>query len=163
METMEMTDSKSRVFIGHKYEEGMPEFLPAEDDRPSLSVKVDVDVSEALTGLKALQREAKKAAQAMAELDGGKKPISTKSAYVVILVSTPKEADAINASLPYKSELTNVKVEAFSVGQSMCGIRFGGTRPTIVIKNYGELTSESDLKWERGCVLPLVTPNTVLI
>ena len=35
---------------------------------PSLNVKVDIDVAEALTGLKALQREAKKATQSMAEL-----------------------------------------------------------------------------------------------
>jgi len=34
-----------------------------------LTVKVDVDVSEALTGLKALQREARKATQALAELE----------------------------------------------------------------------------------------------
>lgn len=34
-----------------------------------LNVKVNVDVSEAITGLKALQREARKATQALAELD----------------------------------------------------------------------------------------------
>lgn len=34
----------------------------------NLTVKVDVDVSEALTGLKALSREARKATQALAEL-----------------------------------------------------------------------------------------------
>ncbi|MEC1648177.1 hypothetical protein [Bacillus halotolerans] len=33
-----------------------------------ISVKVNVDVSEAITGLKALQREAKAATQALAEL-----------------------------------------------------------------------------------------------
>jgi phage-related minor tail protein len=33
-----------------------------------LSVKVNVDVSEAISGLKAVQREAKKATQALAEL-----------------------------------------------------------------------------------------------
>jgi hypothetical protein len=33
-----------------------------------LTVKVDVDVSDALTGLKAIQREAKKATQALREL-----------------------------------------------------------------------------------------------
>jgi hypothetical protein len=39
-----------------------------------LTVKVDVDISEALTGLKALQREAKKAAQALRELEEAKEP-----------------------------------------------------------------------------------------
>ncbi|NRG30715.1 hypothetical protein [Niallia circulans] len=35
----------------------------------NLTVKVDVDISEALTGLKALQREAKKATQVLRELE----------------------------------------------------------------------------------------------
>jgi len=42
-----------------------------------LSVKVDVDVSEALTGLKALQREAKKATQELRELETVRGDIST--------------------------------------------------------------------------------------
>lgn len=45
--------------------------IPAEQARKlsELSVKVDVDVSEALTGLKALQREAKKATQCLREVE----------------------------------------------------------------------------------------------
>ncbi|WP_060210517.1 hypothetical protein [Sporosarcina koreensis] len=35
----------------------------------ALTVKIDVDVSEALTGLKAVQREARKAAQALREVE----------------------------------------------------------------------------------------------
>lgn len=42
----------------------------------ALSVKVNIDVSEALTGLKAVQREAKKVAQAMRELESGVNDIS---------------------------------------------------------------------------------------
>jgi len=44
----------------------------AQDERElnELTVRVNVDVSEAITGLKALQREAKKATQALAELAG---------------------------------------------------------------------------------------------
>lgn len=38
-------------------------------DFSALTVKIDVDVSEAITGLKAVQREAKKAAQAIRELE----------------------------------------------------------------------------------------------
>lgn len=37
-----------------------------------LEIKVNVDVSEALTGLKALQREAKKATQALRKLEAAK-------------------------------------------------------------------------------------------
>lgn len=45
--------------------------IPAEQARKlgELSVKVGVDVSEALTGLKALQREAKKATQELREME----------------------------------------------------------------------------------------------
>lgn len=41
----------------------------ADDKSRGLSVKVDVDVSDALKGLKALQREAKAATRAINELD----------------------------------------------------------------------------------------------
>lgn len=46
--------------------------MAAENARESIGnmkVKIDVDVSEALTGLKAVQREAKKATQALAEFE----------------------------------------------------------------------------------------------
>lgn len=49
-----MADKKSRESIGE------------------LKIKLDVDVSEALTGLKAVQREAKKASQALRELEENK-------------------------------------------------------------------------------------------
>ncbi|WP_427110917.1 BC1881 family protein [Lysinibacillus xylanilyticus] len=45
----------------------------------ALQLKVDVDVSEALTGLKALQREAKKATQELRELEAVRGDISTLS------------------------------------------------------------------------------------
>ncbi len=52
-----------------------------------LTVKVDVDVSEALTGLKALQREAKKATQALKELDEAKNGYDTKEGSVIYHIS----------------------------------------------------------------------------
>jgi hypothetical protein len=42
--------------------------LPREEKR-NLTVKIDVDVSDALTGLKAIQREARNAVQALRELE----------------------------------------------------------------------------------------------
>jgi hypothetical protein len=42
----------------------------------ALHIKVNVDVSEALTGLKALQREAKKATQALRELEDAQSTLS---------------------------------------------------------------------------------------
>lgn len=41
----------------------------ADNKSRELSIKVNVDISEALTGLKAIQREAKKATQALRELE----------------------------------------------------------------------------------------------
>ncbi|WP_239613915.1 hypothetical protein [Cohnella mopanensis] len=50
----------------------------AQDKRvlDGITVKVSVDVSEALTGLKALQREAKKATQAIAELNAAQEAVN---------------------------------------------------------------------------------------
>ena len=39
------------------------------ESREELSIKVNVDVSEALTGLKAIQREAREATKALRELE----------------------------------------------------------------------------------------------
>lgn len=133
----------------------------ADNSRANLSVKVDVDVSEALTGLKAIQREAKKATQALAELESDRK--RSKLSYIVVLVESPRDAKVINQSFPHDSELTDTKIQAFSVGQGMCGIRFRNTRPTVIIRAYGELTAEKDIEWERQCVLNTVTPDTILI
>ncbi|SDW22789.1 hypothetical protein [Paenibacillus sp. PDC88] len=40
-----------------------------------LTVRINVDVSEALTGLKAIQREAKKATQALRELEAAQREV----------------------------------------------------------------------------------------
>lgn len=41
----------------------------------NLNVKVEIDVSEALTGLKALQREAREATKALRELEAAKRNV----------------------------------------------------------------------------------------
>lgn len=47
-----------------------------------ISARINVDVSEALTGLKAVQREAKKATQALRELEAAQ---STKSLHEALI------------------------------------------------------------------------------
>lgn len=47
-----------------------------ETSREGITIKVDVDISEALTGLKALQREAKKATQGLRELEEAQKGVN---------------------------------------------------------------------------------------
>lgn len=42
------------------------------------TVRINVDVSEALTGLKAIQREAKKATQALRELEEAQKAVMAR-------------------------------------------------------------------------------------
>ncbi len=54
-------------FNGMEFAHTKPKSVVKKAD--SLTVKVDVDVSEALTGLKALQREAKEATKALKELE----------------------------------------------------------------------------------------------
>jgi hypothetical protein len=58
METMNMADNQSREEIKRN---NHGELI--------IKVRADVDVSEALTGLKALQREAKEATKALRELE----------------------------------------------------------------------------------------------
>jgi hypothetical protein len=43
--------------------------IKVSEEKPKLTIKIDVDVSEALTGLKALQREAKEATKALRVLE----------------------------------------------------------------------------------------------
>ena len=45
----------------------------AKDGEAKLRVKLDVDISDALTGLKSLQREARKATKALRELEEAQK------------------------------------------------------------------------------------------
>lgn len=58
-----------------------------------LTVKLDVDVSEAIAGLKAVQREAKKATQELRELEAQERPIKQTtlhtSRYLVVDLGEP--------------------------------------------------------------------------
>lgn len=64
-----MAEHKSRGFIGHKLIEGDPEEIYTGPKRTPLSIKIDIDVSNALKGLKAVQREAKEAAKSLREVE----------------------------------------------------------------------------------------------
>jgi ribosome-binding factor A len=59
----------------------------ADNKSSGLTVKINVDVSEAITGLKALQREAKEASQALQEL---KKVFTNELPSQVTFASVPK-------------------------------------------------------------------------
>ena len=64
----------------------------AQDQRElsGLTVKVNVDVAEAITGLKALQREAKKATAALRELEAAQQNIT---------VTTESDAEWISGAM----------------------------------------------------------------
>lgn len=64
-----------------------------------LTVKVNVDVSDALRGLKAVQREAKKAAQAMKELENVKRSASIFNISVNSTENPEKIAEAIKEEM----------------------------------------------------------------
>jgi hypothetical protein len=71
----------------------------AQDQRElsGLTVKVKVDVAEAITGLKALQREAKKATAALRELEAAQQgaPVITQN----ITVTTESDAEWISGAM----------------------------------------------------------------
>ncbi|KQL18843.1 BC1881 family protein [Cytobacillus solani] len=66
----------------------------ADNQSRELSIAVKVDVSEALTGLKAIQREAKKATQALRELEAAH---STKSLHEALVQREGVEEYFVNA------------------------------------------------------------------
>lgn len=68
----------SPKLYAHKESVVTPKQSEALRKASELTVEVNVDVSEALTGLKALQREAKKATQALKELETAQKEIDTR-------------------------------------------------------------------------------------
>ncbi|WP_434750243.1 hypothetical protein [Paenibacillus amylolyticus] len=95
-----------------------------------ISARINVDVSEALTGLKAIQREAKKATQALRELEEAQKAVSkcglhtqitdTQTGVVVkdfgidcgVLISTPTEDDFRRMSEIISNSRLNKEVAA---------------------------------------------------
>jgi hypothetical protein len=67
----------------------------ADNKSSELTVKINVDVSEAITGLKSLQREAKEATRALQEL---KSAFTNDSSSQVINVNIPKiDSGQVNA------------------------------------------------------------------
>jgi hypothetical protein len=97
METMNMADNQSREEIRRN---NHGELI--------IKVRADVDVSEALTGLKALQREAKEAVRALKELEeiqGGYRPVVVapltvetpfKPPYTITSASIPEHVKEYN-------------------------------------------------------------------
>lgn len=75
-----MADRESREFTaeeGQKHYDALESISKTRGSRFSnLTVKVNVDCNEALTGLKALQREARKATQALRELEEAQNAVS---------------------------------------------------------------------------------------
>ncbi|MEC0709197.1 hypothetical protein P8881_16800 [Bacillus haynesii] len=138
----------------------------AESKRESIgNIKIDLDVSDAITGLKAVQREAKAATKALAELESSQQHIRelpsvedvyygrVESAieYVVIVVDTSGQAQMLESALrSLNSDRT--RFQALHVGQAAVGWQFKGTRPTTVILAYSELKTDQEKEWEREVV-----------
>ncbi|MGN9867324.1 hypothetical protein [Bacillus swezeyi] len=136
------------------------------DKRESIGkIKIDLDVSEALTGLKAIQREAKAATKALAELESSQQPIrelpsvedvyygrvESEIEYVVIVVDTPAQAQMLESAL---RSLNNdrTRFQTLHVGQAAVGWQFKGTRPTTIILAYSELKTDQEKKWEQEVI-----------
>jgi DNA polymerase III sliding clamp (beta) subunit (PCNA family) len=74
MESMNMADNQSRGSIGIN-DEGI------KAEGTNLTVKINVDIADALTGLKAIQREAKEATKALRELENAQEFKQTYDSY----------------------------------------------------------------------------------
>ncbi|WP_236809900.1 hypothetical protein [Bacillus glycinifermentans] len=155
-----MADKRESIELDHdelmsygKVGPNDPDFVYAEPKKkPSdtISLKLDVDVSEAITGLKAIQREAKAATKALAELREEQQERS-EIEYVVVVVDTLEQAQILESALrSLNSDRT--RFQALHVGQAAVGWQFKGTRPTTVILAYSELKTDQEKEWEREVV-----------
>lgn len=112
-----MADKRESIELDHdelmsygKVGPNDPDFVYAEPKKkPSdtISLKLDVDVSEAITGLKAIQREAKAATKALAELREEQRDLSIEGVAQVLekflespKVDTLKLKDALGILTP---------------------------------------------------------------
>ena len=66
------------------------------DNQSRVSININVEVSEALTGLKAIQREAKKATQALRELEGSQRISDDQVDMLIAQVIKYKDAEVIS-------------------------------------------------------------------
>ena len=146
-------------------EMGSNQMYETDNAADKIRIKLDVDVSDAITGLKAVQREAKAATKALAELESSQRHIrempsvedvyygriGSEIEYVVIVVDTPGQAQMLEGALrSLNSDRT--RFQALHVGQAAVGWQFKGTRPTTVILAYSELKTDQEKKWEREVV-----------
>lgn len=132
----------SRVVV----DEDTPEISYAGNKPSDITVKVDVDISEALTGLKALQREAKKAAKELRELESSSQALRE-------LEEAPQFnlANIIANSLPISTEDAEKVVEAIMQGRHKNGHVFPADAQVFAI---GE--KETLARMEGMQVFPLI-------
>lgn len=69
IESKKRMDEHRQSVENKSIENNKPSAPPSQKKKNDLTVKVDIDVSDALKGLKAVQREAKKTVQALKEVD----------------------------------------------------------------------------------------------
>jgi hypothetical protein len=75
--------------------------------------------------------------------------------YIILLVDRPKEALRLNAKLQYVTT-PDFKMEAFSRGQALVGLRYKHSRPTRIIDYIEDREGERFERWFNGCVRPML-------
>jgi hypothetical protein len=75
--------------------------------------------------------------------------------YILVLVDRPDIARELNGAF-FKIDNPNLKIQAFSFGQQMHGLRFRHTRPTQIIDLMSKeiRNNERYEPWYRHCVEP---------
>lgn len=88
----------------------------------------------------------------------------SKREFIIIIVDTPDQALLLNGILPTRSaDNRELCIEAFSVGQSLCGLHYNGKRPSVVIRAHKPLEGVKLLVWEKQCLLTVGNKDTVWI
>jgi hypothetical protein len=104
-----MKMAQNKPWCGFRRQDGEKEtgiYVGDPADKNKISIKIDVDVSEALTGLKAVQREAKEAAKAIRELESA---VLHKGDHIIPVAEYLKFSDI-------KPKLIHATYEKFGIG-----------------------------------------------
>ena len=103
-------------------EMGSNQMYETDNAADRISVKIDVDVSDAITGLKAIQREAKAATKALAELREEQVEISVEEAACTLekaLGSTKVDVSQLAEALRILTPSEVYRVSAQEAGESL--------------------------------------------
>lgn len=154
-----MADNQSREFnvIDESVEKANENLL-------SVKTKVNIDVSEALTGLKAIQREAKKATQALRELEEAQKATSEPHGKISIALGDKLEVNGGKTYYEITHLVDTIKYFDFYHNARFLVMKYdvlNDINPYFIGNAlYGIYLRKTDIEYRKGeCIFDLGEPT----